>query len=71
MNDERNYVTRHEFSQIDKRVGRVEDRLTRNETKIEHMEDTLREIRTDTKKIIWLIVSTVVLAILKVVVIDG
>lgn len=71
MGDERNYITRLEFSQIDKRVGRVEDRLTRNETKVEYIEDSLREIRTDTKKIIWLIISAVILAILEMVVIDG
>lgn len=71
MADGHNYVTRTEVSHIDKRVGRVEDRLTRSETKLEHLEDTLTEIRSDTKKIIWLIVSTVVLAILRVVVIDG
>lgn len=72
LDDDRNrFVSRPEFNQLDKRVSKIEERLTRNETKVEHMEDTLKEIRTDTKKIIWLIISAVILAVLKLVLIDG
>lgn len=68
---EKDYVTRYEFNQVEKRVGKVEDRMTRNETKIEHIEATLNDIKGNTNKIIWLIISAVILAVLKLIFIDG
>jgi len=68
---DKNYVTRYEFNQVEKRVGKVEDRQTRSETKIEHIESTLKDIKGNTNKIIWLIISAVIMAVLKLIFIDG
>lgn len=62
--DEKDYVSRREFSQLDKRTSRNERTLERHETKIEYVEDDLKDIKGDTKKIIWLIVSTIILALM-------
>ena len=68
---DRDYVTRNEFNQLDKRVGKVEDRTTRNETKIEHIEKTLSNIEGNTSKILWIIVSAIVIAILRMIFNEG
>jgi len=68
---EKDYVTRSEFSQLDKRVGKVEDRATRNETKIEHIEKTLSDIKGNTNKILWLIISAISIAVLKLIFTEG
>lgn len=68
---EKDYVTRHEFNQVEKRVGKAEDRLTRNETKIEHIEKTLSDIKGNTNKILWIIVSAVVFAVLRLIFVEG
>lgn len=69
--EEKDYVTRREFSQLDKRTSRNERTLERHETKIEYIEYDLKDIKDNTKKIIWLIVSTIVLALLNMLMTGG
>lgn len=69
--DDKDYVRRSEFSQLSTRVGKNENRLERHETKIEHVEDTLADIKGNTNKIIWLIISAIILAVLKMIFEDG
>ena len=68
---DKDFVSRHEFNQVETRIGKVEDRMTRSETKIEYVEKTLKDIKSNTNKIIWLIVSAVIMAVLKLIFIDG
>lgn len=69
--NERDFVTRHEFSQLDKRVGKVEDRMARSETKIENIEATLSDIKGNTNKILWIIISAIVVALLRMIFKEG
>ena len=68
---EKDYVSRNEFGQLDKRVGRTEKDITRHETKIAHIETALKDIKGNTSKILWIIICSIVLAILKMIFKEG
>lgn len=61
---EKDYVTRNEFNQVEKRVGKVEDRMTRSETEIKHVKDTLKSIQGDTRWILRLVIGAFIMAVL-------
>ncbi|WP_121605296.1 hemolysin XhlA family protein [Virgibacillus sp. Bac332] len=58
------YVTRDEFNQLDNKVDRVESRLTRNETRTDHLEKKLDKIDSNTTWILRLIIGAFVMALL-------
>lgn len=58
------YVTRDEFNQLDKKVDRVDNRLTRNEARTDHLEKKLDKIDSNTTWILRLIIGAFVMALL-------
>lgn len=62
--DAKDYVTRHEFKQLDSRVNRLEIQHTRSETRIDHVEKKLDKIDSNTTWILRLIVGGIIMAVL-------
>ena len=69
--DDRNYVTRNELNQLDRRVSKIESRMERSETKIENIEATLDDIKGNTNKILWIIITAIIVALLRMIFKEG
>ena len=61
---DKNYVTRKEFNQLDSRVGNLEVRQTRTETRTDHLEQKLDRIESNTTWILRLIIGAFITAVL-------
>lgn len=61
---DKDYVTRKEFNQLDNRVGNVEMRQTRTETRTDHLEKKLDRIESNTAWILRLIIGAFIMAVL-------
>jgi len=69
--NERDYVTRKEFSQLNNRVGNLESRQTRTETRTDHLEQKLDKIENNTTWILRIIISSIVVALLGLIINGG
>lgn len=66
-----NYVTRKEFSQLDRRVDGLEVRQTRTETRTDHLEQKLDKIESNTNWILRLIIGAFITAVIGLVLKGG
>lgn len=66
-----NYINRSEYVQHDKRLSQLESRITRTETRTDHLEQKLNSIENNTTWILRIIISAIVMALLGLVVNGG
>jgi len=63
------YVKRDEFNRLDSRVSNLDIRQTRTEVRTEHVEEKINKIESNTTWILRIIVSSIVVALLGVIMI--
>lgn len=65
------YVTREEFNRLDRKVDGLENRMTRTETRTDHLEKKLDKIENNTTWILRLIIGAFITAILGLIINGG
>ncbi|MGE8207841.1 hemolysin XhlA family protein [Heyndrickxia sp. NPDC080065] len=68
---ENNFVTRDEFKALEKRVGSIENRQTKTETKVDNLEQKLDKIDSNTTWILRLIIGAFIMAVIGLVLKGG
>lgn len=58
------YVTHEEFIMLAERVGKAENRITRNETNQTNMDEKLRKIDNNTTWVLRLVIGAIIMTLL-------
>ncbi|WP_079479730.1 hemolysin XhlA family protein [Halobacillus salinus] len=61
---DKEYVTRKEFNELDKKVDELQNEQTQTKQRVEHMEKKLDKIEDNTTWILRLILGAIIMAIL-------